>query len=159
MLENKIFLEAGKGILTKRPGQITTVLGSCLAITMFNKKTGTAGISHSMFPSCEAVVSKEITSADLFNYVDCSFNRMINFFNQQNVGLDDIEIKVFGGGEVLEANYENFDSIGTQNIKMFKKIINDNNVKIKAADIGGKSGRKIVFNTSNGSVFVKKLDN
>lgn len=156
--DTKIFLEAGEGILTKKSRKITTILGSCLSITMFHRESGYAGMSHSLYPTCGKEHYGKLVSDESFKYVDCSFKKLTDYFLKKEIDISDVEIKIFGGGEVLEGNYENYESIGRQNINMIEQILTDNEINIKAADIGGKKGRKIIFDTSNGDVFLKKLE-
>lgn len=155
--ENKIFLEAGEGIVTRKPQRIVTILGSCLSITMFHKETGYAGMTHSLYPTCTKNEKPKIFTDEAYKYVDCSFKKMVNQFEKKQIELKDIEIKIFGGGEVIEGNGNKTISVGRQNIDMMERIARENKLEIKASDIGGNKGRKIIFDTSTGDVFSKKL--
>jgi len=155
--EKKIFLEAGEGIVTSKPQKIVTILGSCLSITLFHKRSGYAGMTHSLYPTCSKDEKSKIFTEEAYKYVDCSFKKMLGQFENKNIDIKDIEIKIFGGGEVIEGNDRKTISVGRQNIDMMEKIAREHNLEIKAADTGGNKGRKIIFDTMTGDVFSKKL--
>lgn len=155
--ENKIFLEAGEGILTRKPQKIVTILGSCLSITMFHKASGYAGMTHSLYPTCGNEANSKMLFDEAYKYVDCSFNKLAAHFLKKKINIHEVEIKIFGGGEVIEGNNTKTMSVGRQNINMIEQIIKENKIEIKAADTGGTKGRKIIFDTSTGDVFSKKL--
>ena len=44
-------LKPGELLICREPHEVTTVLGSCVSITMFNARLGLAAICHAMLPS------------------------------------------------------------------------------------------------------------
>jgi chemotaxis protein CheD len=48
-------------------------------------------------------------------------------------------------------------SIGRQNIEMAEKILLSEGLTLKAKDVGGTGGRKILFYTGTGEVLLKRL--
>ncbi|HKI82099.1 MAG TPA: chemotaxis protein CheD, partial [Pseudodesulfovibrio sp.] len=47
---------------------------------------------------------------------------------------------------------------GRRNIEMAKKLLKFARLDIQAQDVGGDQGRKLLFNTKSGDVWVKKLN-
>ena len=72
----------------------------------------------------------------------------------QTKGIDDnrIIIKMFGGARVLGPISGKQNTIGCQNIKISKKVLQENGLHACFLDVGGKMGRKIAFNTQTGEV-------
>lgn len=145
------FLSPGEIKLCKKPTLVGTILGSCVAITMFDQASRFGAICHSLLPG-----SKDNETGTNFKYVKDSFNFMLNRFKIENIPINKLEIKVFGGADMFDIK-NSVSSIGRSNIEMVEHLIFSSGLKMIASDFGGKKGRKIFFNTKTGDVFVKKI--
>jgi chemotaxis protein CheD len=65
--------------------------------------------------------------------------------------------KVFGGGEVIDTNVANFH-IGDRNITIAKEMLEEERIRIVASSVGGKLGRKIIFDSYTGAVQHKFIE-
>ncbi len=65
--------------------------------------------------------------------------------------------KIFGGAGVLQDMIQ--FNIGLRNIEIAKKMLSEASIPIVASNIGGNSGRKIIFNTATGEVLLQLLGN
>ena len=81
-------------------------------------------------------------------------DKMVNLGSNRN----QLIAKVFGGGEVIDTKISQFN-IGERNIQVAFQILKEQNIKIAGQSVGGKNGRKIQFNTQDGSVFMKYINN
>ncbi len=68
-----------------------------------------------------------------------------------------LKAKIFGGGEVIDTQISNF-RIGERNIQVAHDILEEMNIPIIGESTGGKKGRKIQFNTADGSVRQKYVE-
>jgi chemotaxis protein CheD len=134
------------------PTIVTTVLGSCVAITMFGKRLGLGSICHAMLPKNPLSNEK-----DAFRYVDSSIRYMIEDLETAGVRKDEIEVKIMGGADVLERIDYSPASVGQQNIKEAMDIIRQEGLNLTACDVGGETGRKVVFYAHTGRVLLKKI--
>ncbi|MEE4243066.1 MAG: chemotaxis protein CheD [Desulfopila sp.] len=152
LLEN-IYLKPGELIIMGEPAMVTTVLGSCVAVTMFHKPTGLAAICHAMQPSGHGSKS--------FRFVDTAVRYMINFFDKNKVSRKEIETKLFGGAEMFRSVQPKTRdlSVGWQNISMACHCLQNSGLILKNQDTGGQRGRKLVFTTDTGAVYLKRLHN
>lgn len=157
--EKSYFLEAGKVIITGEPCQIVTVLGSCISVTMYHPGRKIAAMCHALYPQCDKnKITSSLNENEIFKYVDCSIKKMIEMFERESIDTAEIEVKVFGGGEILNNSSESkLLTVGKQNIESALTILEEKHLKIKNSDVGGKLGRKIIFHTDNGEVYLKKI--
>jgi chemotaxis protein CheD len=145
------FLKPGEIIVSRNPVLISTILGSCVAITMYSPKKCVGAICHAMYPD-------NLEQKESYFYVEIAirniYSRMIDY-----VGKDDLVVKLFGGAQVLGCgqNIGAMKSIGEQNVIQAKKILEVLNLSITNADIGGKQGRKLLFSIKTGDVYLRKL--
>jgi chemotaxis protein CheD len=84
---------------------------------------------------------------------------MIKRMREMDAFHKDIEIKVFGGAAqfIGHGGRKSRKTVGEQNIEAARRILSEYGVDIQAMQVGGTSGRKIIFDTSDGAVFLKKI--
>lgn len=154
-----VFLRAGEMHFTARPELVVTLLGSCLSVTMFNRRTKLGGVCHSIMPRCERRTQCVENCLEAFRYVDCSIRMMVHLFEGHKVKRNEIEVKCFGGANMFSRRAQVSGSIfiGKQNIQTAKQIIRSEGLNLLAMDVGGLQGRKIFFYTDTGEVYLKRL--
>lgn len=156
---NVVHLKPGEVYITDRPELVITVLGSCLSVTMFNNRRGVAGICHCLLPECNSRVTCGSGCSEGYRYVDCSIRLMVKAFDKYGIPPREIEVKCFGGGDmfVRKSMKPDIFTVGKQNIIMAEKIIASEGLKLRAKDVGGVQGRKLLFYTQTGEVLLKRL--
>ncbi|HDH11215.1 MAG TPA: chemotaxis protein CheD [Nitrospirae bacterium] len=153
------YLKPGQIYIAEKPTLVSTVLGSCISVTMFNSRFKIGAISHGMLPLCKSMNSCAGECHESFKYVDCSIRRMIKMFNTYGIKSGEIEVKLFGGADVLgSGNVGNIMSVGGMNIETALKMIRTKGLNIVISDVGGLCGRKIYFYTHTGEIFLKRLE-
>ena len=87
-------------------------------------------------------------------YGNIAIEKLLNNMLEMGSQKKSLIAKVFGGGEVIEVRTANFN-IGARNIELAYDFLEKLRIPIMAASVGGKTGRKIQFNTFDGSVKMK----
>ncbi|ABB32644.1 CheD [Geobacter metallireducens RCH3] len=144
----KVYLKPGELHFAATPAVVTTVLGSCVSVTMFDRLSGTAAICHALLP--------EGPRSDAFRYVDSSILLMLEMFAAQGVSRQRLEVKVFGGADIIGAG-GNRVGVGRRNVEIATLVLAANGLTVAAKDVGGTRGRKLFFVTHTGEVFLKRL--
>ncbi len=164
-----IFIKPGELHIAQTPSVISTILGSCVSVTMFNRRLSIGAICHAIMPkreiiergsrNCHVNYMKCNDKHTSFKYVDCSILYMLGKFTMSGISPGEIEVKMFGGAELISSrSNKNYKSIGRQNIEVAIQTLKDNNLNLHSCDAGGISGCKIYFNTYSGEVFLKYLN-
>lgn len=151
----KVYLKPGELCIAGEPTTVITVLGSCVSVTLFSRRLRLGAICHGAMPHCRKVKKCHELCEDAFKYVDCSLHYMIARMRGCGCLDNEIEVKLFGGADTLSSKKEN--TIGSMNVKMALEIIRHEHLRIIAADVGDSFGRKIIFLTHTGDVFLKRL--
>ena len=155
----QLFLHPDKALFNLKDIRVATVLGSCVAITMYNKKMKTGSICHSSMPELPKSKGTRLEeSQNIFKYVDSSIIHMYENYIELYGNSNDLEVKVFGGSSSLETNKNIFD-IGNKNVEKAMYVFDKLKIKIIASDLGGNNGRKIVFDLTDGKVLLKRISN
>ncbi|MRR14250.1 chemoreceptor glutamine deamidase CheD [archaeon] len=134
---------------------IATVLGSCIAVCIKDKKTGIAGMNHFMLPG--DVRSEDMFMSSSAKYGMFAMEQLINEMIKRNGSKRDFEAKVFGGGHVL--NFRKTDgNVPESNIEFVRAFLNMEQISIVKEDVGGYSGRKILYFPDTAKVLLKRLE-
>ena len=155
-----IYLKPGEAVISNRAEIVSTVLGSCISITMFSLRQKMGAICHNLLPKCKEKSVCNDNCHEAFRYVECTIRRMLDEFISRGINQNEIEVKIFGGADMfkLTAVKKSSVTVGRQNIDTALKILGDFGLKIAASDTGGTHGRKIVFCTQTGTVLLKRLE-
>lgn len=149
------YLKPGEIHLALDPSLITTVLGSCLSITMHHRTTRMSVICHAVMPSI--VQGRDRKKGAAFQYVDSSLQWMIDQYTGKEIRLSDIEVKMFGGAAMFQdtRSLGKDMNIGKRNVDAALAFFKKRRIPLKAWNVGGNRGRKLIFNTLTGEVLVK----
>jgi len=154
-----INLQPGEIYFSESPAVITTILGSCLGITMFSRQRKKGAIAHPMLPKCPSMDRCTADCAEKGKYVDCSIKELFAAMATEATLKKDVEIKIFGGSDMFQnsVDREKALTVGRQNIRAAETILSSSGINILASDTGGSSGRKILFFSHTGEVYLKRL--
>ncbi len=149
LVSQDYFLKPGFIYLPGRPTTISTVLGSSVAVSLYDKSLKLGGMNHFRFPYIEG---REKTTA---LYGNIAVLTLIRMMAANGSSISNLEAQIFGGA--LNSEYSERD-IGQDNLKTAKQILSRKRIKIISEDIGGELGRKIVFNTGTYEIVILKVD-
>jgi chemotaxis protein CheD len=148
----RVYLKPGEFLISARPTVVSTILGSCISVTMFAPERRIGAICHAILP-------QENSPGEAFRYVDSSIIVMLKSFERHGIHRSAIEVKLFGGSDVLPGNdgRERGYTVGKQNIGVALQVVEKEGLRLVTADLGGMQGRKIEFRTHTGEVLLKRL--
>ncbi len=148
----KVYLNPGELVICEQPTEVVTVLGSCVAVVFFARRQRLGAICHAMLPYHKGEDINE------FKYVDRSVGYMLEEFRRRRVARSEIVVKLFGGADMFEPGKASTSgTVGRQNIAAARNLLEGQGLTISASDVGGGSGRKIVFCSRTGDVYLKRM--
>lgn len=148
---HNLYLKPGEVVVSLQPLLVSTVLGSCVAVTMFSPKRRFGAICHAMLPVNEG------RESDL-RYVDTAIRYLYDRAVEHGAG-GDLVVKLFGGAQLLDMDKQSpvKASVGEQNIVRAEAVLAALGLTVSARDTGGPAGRKLFFCTRDGHVFMRRL--
>lgn len=131
----------------KQPFMVDTVLGSCVAVCLFDQKLLIGGINHYMLPfwNGNGLASPK--------YGNIATEKLVEKMLRNGANLQNMVAKVFGGANQMNTSLK----IGDQNIEIARQSLSNYGIKIIAENVGGNVGRKLRYNTGTGQVMMKFL--
>ncbi len=144
------FLHAGQLVACIEPTTVTTILGSCVAVCLWDRRRSFGAMNHYVLPHW----SERGERSSRFGPI--AIARLLDRMQALGSARGDLEAKLFGGGCILPAP-ERQEQIGTQNVQVARERLREAGIPIVAEDVGGGRGRKLVFQTESGNALVRKL--
>lgn len=162
-----VHLLQGDGLITDADVRLTTVLGSCVAATFHWEAERLGGAFHALLPHAQEMQGLGARDAKPgggdaedgeppCRYVDLSISRMFAAFRELGARPRDLEVRVFGGADVLPAGGGGF-SVGARNARAALSALAGSGCRLTVVDVGGGRGRKLVFAPSGGATWVRRL--
>ena len=139
------FLYPSTMYASAQASEVTTILGSCVAVCLWDRTLSIGGINHYMLPTWNGM---ELASP---KYGNIAIDRLVEKMIQLGSNQSNLVAKVFGGGEVI-AFSSNIMHIGQRNVMVAEEMLAEKNIPIIGRSTGGNNGRKIIFNTKTGEV-------
>jgi chemotaxis protein CheD len=138
----------GEYYVTCKDEVITTVLGSCIAACVRDPVAGVGGMNHFMLPVGEADDDGLATRYGSFA-MECLINELL----KRGAERGRLEIKLFGGGQILGAAAR----IGKLNIEFAHRYLATDRLKVVAEDLGGAHPRRVAYFPVSGQAFIRRL--
>ena len=140
----------GEYSVTDKPDEVlTTVLGSCVAVCMRNPRTGFGGMNHFLLPSDGAPNGNGFS----LRYGTYSIERLINVLLSRGGDREILEVKVFGGANVLKGMVQ----IGSRNAEFVEDYLKKEGLTVSAHHLGGEIARRIRYYPKSGRVMMGRI--
>lgn len=147
-------ISAGDIYVAKQEEQLTTVLGSCVAVCLRHPRTCIGGMNHFMLPGSPARDANRQTELAMFGrYGQSALEALARSVLACGGRAAELEAKVFGGAKVIELTQD----IGAANAQAAANWLRAQGIPIAASDVGGEQPRKIVYDPSTGVVQLQRL--
>jgi chemotaxis protein CheD len=153
-----------KEIVTIHPGEylatgddviIATVLGSCIAVALFDPRGPRGGLNHFMLPGNLSDAS-EFSSPNA-KYGLYAMELLINDLLKAGSRRQDLTAKVFGGGSVLRLDSGFTNKIPQSNIDFVFSFLKTEGIPVISSDVGGTAARKVFYFPLENRVLLKRI--
>ncbi|MEO1528056.1 MAG: CheR family methyltransferase [Planctomycetota bacterium] len=134
---------------SRKPLEISTVLGSCVAVCLFDRANRIGGMNHFALPNGDGARG---TSAFGVHAMELLINKIMQ------LGGDRLRLqaKVFGGAKVIEGSGPG--CIGDRNAAFIENFLQTESIPMVAKHLGGDRGMQVHFVTDTARCRVKLLD-
>ena len=145
----------GEFYSTDKPVLISTVLGSCISIALYDPDLKLGGLNHFMLPTTNR--TQEISIEEQGRYGDFAMELLLNDMFKKGAKKENLKAKVFGGGNVLDDGCFHKNRTGLNNISFALEYLQTENIPIIANDTGGIFPRKIFYDPQTSKIYLKRI--
>ncbi|MBJ6751650.1 histidine kinase [Geomonas anaerohicana] len=151
---------AGEFYATDEAVAITTVLGSCVSVCLYDVELGIGGMNHFMLPElqqgggatpCSGVCNDD--SQSCARYGSCAMRRLLEQLELLGASRKRLAAKLFGAGHVMASSTD----IGGNNAAFAVDYLKKQGIPIVASDLGECCPRKVMFFPKTGRALVKRI--
>ncbi len=145
----QVYLNAGQLAVAQHPTAIVTVLGSCVAVCLWDPGSRVGGVNHFLLPHH---VERERSP----RFGNVAVPRLVEEVVRAGASRAGLVAKVFGGASVL-APLASARRLGEENAALALHLLDEARIPVLDRDVGGERGRKLVFVSDEGTAWVKLL--
>ena len=132
---------------------LSTLLGSCVAVCLFDPQLRIGGLNHFMLPEMGRSKNSDIDSLLSGAY---AMEALLNALLVKGAKKPRLQAKAFGGGTIIDTDAGSL-SIGMRNANFAKDWLAREGIPLRSSDFLGPWSRKIIFLPFNGEAFCKRL--
>ena len=170
------YLHAGHLFVSATPCRVSTILGSCVSVALFDPVAQVGGLNHFLLPQGPE------NTAPSARFGQTAVPWLIQALVAAGASRRQLQAKVFGGACVLRAfrsepslrvtRHAGSDSLGSvsvpalragggnlgqKNVQTARTLLLAEGIPVVAEDVDGERGRKLIFQTHDGSAWVRSL--
>jgi chemotaxis protein CheD len=146
-----VYLHPGQLFVATEPAAVTTILGSCVAVCLWEPALGIGGINHYLLPAGLR------TGSTGPRYGNIAIEQLLERLERAGTRRANLQAKVFGGACVLDAMRGKENHLGAKNVEIAHLALAGAGIPVMASDVGGGRGRKLIFYPHDGNALIKLL--
>lgn len=145
--EKQTYLHPGQLCFVTEPTVVTTVLGSCVSVCLYDEEHTAAGVNHFLLPG-----NMGLTESPRFG--ESANAVLLGRFREMGVPASRLRAKVFGGASMGGSSA---GDLASRNVEVAMAFLRSHGIPIVSQDTGGERGRKLIFRTSDATAWVRLL--
>lgn len=145
------YLIPGKLFAAAQPFAITTILGSGVALCLWDSERNIGGANHVM------LAAGPDDGDNLTRYANVANPMLLQRMLSLGAEIKTLEAKIFGGSLPNVSFGNEKTHMGQQNVEAAKKFLESNGIRLVQDEVGGTRGRKLVFHTDDGRAWSEQL--
>jgi chemotaxis protein CheD len=148
----QVTLQPGEFYFNKGMIKINTLLGSCVAITLWHPDKHLGGMCHYMLP-----YSRSSNRLEIGFFADGAISMFLKAIKKYQTLPHEYHVKLFGGSNMLHQlkSDHQYLNVAKKNIDAGLKLLEKHGFNVQKMDLGGSVHRQIYIELWNGDVWVK----
>jgi chemotaxis protein CheD len=157
MNQEVVTVGIGEYTVAQSPMILRTILGSCVAVILYDKINRIGGLAHVYLPSGKEYETNRESTITSHKFADILLPLMVEAILKENGNKRFFSAYLVGGASLFNTKPSSFMDIGKKNLDAVRRILNDMRINFLELEIGGNNGRKVHFYLKNGDIEVINL--
>lgn len=145
------FLLPGDISVCKAPAKLATVIGSCVVLCLWERHKLIGGMNHYLLPD------GPVDAANRFRYANNANAALLDKLIRAGANIAFVTAKLFGGSTAHVPAGQEESSLGHRNVCAALDFLRSTGIPLEEKNVGGKQGRKILFDIATGRVTTELL--
>jgi chemotaxis protein CheD len=146
-----VYLQPGQILLSTEPVKATTILGSCVAVCLWDRRLRLGGVNHYLLP--HRLGNGQLSP----RFGNVAIQQLVDGLAELGSQRRNLEAKIFGGAGMFRAHRDRDDHLGAKNVDLARSLLREHGIPLVAEDVGGRRGRKLIFHTDSGDAWVRPV--
>ena len=146
-----VYLAPGQVFASAEPAGAATILGSGVAVCLWDPRTRAGGANHFLLPDWAG------SGTGTARYGNVAIASLVQRMEELGARRRDLQAKLFGGAAVSEAFRTRPDHLGARNVTLARQQLEQLAIPAVAEDVGGSRGRKVLYRTDSGLALVRLI--
>jgi len=147
---HSVFLNPGEFHFGTRNTRISTLLGSCVSITLWHPRRRIGGMCHYMLTERKRPANAGLDG----RFASEAFELFLQQVDSAGTRPSEYQAKLFGGANMLTGPSGEQLNIGSRNVAQGRQLLASRNIALMAEHVGGSGRRKLHFDVWNGNVWL-----
>jgi len=155
MTGDSLTVGLGEVKLSRDPSDVLVAygLGSCVGIGMYDPAAKVAGLLHAVLPEHNNGADPASSK-----YVDSGIKGLLNQLERMGADRKRLIVRMVGGANMLTApGFQQTLNIGDRNVASARAVLANLNLRIRAEEVGGNSGRTMRLYVCDGRMTMRML--
>jgi chemotaxis protein CheD len=152
---NSYFLHAGQVFVSAEGQSVVLILGSCVAVCIWDPANGIGGATHYLLPTWDGKGGQSP------RYGDVAVSVLLQKLLEAGADRGQLRAKVFGGGclfnSMRESSSKKEQHLGSRNVEVALDMLMKARIPVISTEVGVDRGQRIVFRTDSGESLVRTL--
>lgn len=155
----RITVNPGEYYVTNEEAVISTLLGSCVSACLYDPVGKIIGMNHFLLSNMRYAKDMPYYVTEAGRYGIHAMELLINELLEKGAKRHRLRAKAFGGSSLFPTSggVGNFFCVGDVNTRFIKDFLANEGIPLVSENLGGDRGRVIHFNSSDFSVYVRKI--
>jgi chemotaxis protein CheD len=137
---------------------LRTILGSCVAVIVYDKINKIGGLAHVYLPTGKDYNNNRDTTITSHKFADVLLPLMIEEILKKNGNRRYFAAYLVGGASLFDMKPAGILDIGNKNLNAVRAELSEININYFELAVGGNKGRKVYFNLKNGDIEIINLN-
>lgn len=147
------YLLPGQLFVGAEPTRCITILGSCIAVCLYDPGRAIGGLNHFLLPDA----SRDATREDPLRWGVSATEALLQLMMEAGARRGSLQAKLFGGAQIGARDVPAFLRVGARNIDTARAELQRHRIPVVNECLGGSMGRRLVFESHTGMAWVKML--
>ncbi|MGD0163651.1 MAG: chemotaxis protein CheD [Candidatus Sulfotelmatobacter sp.] len=148
--EPRHFLYPGQVFVTRDPITISTILGSCAAICLWDRHKRVGGMNHYLLPEGLS------DGPNRLRYGNVANPELLEQVLALGCETRNLQAKIFGGSSAFAVDLS--QSVGSRNVEFAESFLRSAGIPVVEREVSGKHGRRLFFQIFDGVTKIKNFD-
>jgi chemotaxis protein CheD len=155
----RVVLGPGNYFVSEERVVISTLLGSCVAVCLWDEQNRIIGMNHFLLANRRYAKNGPLCHTEAGKYGIHSMELLINGMMKVGARRENLRAKAFGGASMMgdTSRRDNFFCVGEVNCRFILEFLKTDGIPLVSADLGGDVGRVIHFFSDDFMVYIKRM--